>query len=708
MKKKTIFEVVLLAILLLFSIGTVGMYKKAQDFIYTGELPLSYYVERNLDMLAIQKTKLLDPSYEYVTFDDSISKETQNYIKERLDQAIDTWTRQLDEDVNFQYKIEQVKTGKTIVSEESKEYDWNAENASKGNYVFARQSYNSKGNVEINENSSYVISQMLEVYMTDYFSESYDRDLGYTYHINDEQISEKAIQFHNPKNIVFTYRVPKTLEYNGGMIVGSLNDLSIYVPYLLLMFGTFTVVMFLYIFLCPIGIVEEAYPFRMIRKWKGEWNLLLVAMGIFFSVFGCCALTMYTMNGALLSLFHELNLHTVILKAGNILMWLIAYVCITCGLFDIKYILAHGVWRFMKEDTLIGGMCRGVSQFVEKITRLDFSAKSNRTVLIYTGLNAGVILLMVWYIPHLYSDFVSLILVFLYGVISFVWLKRKFDDVLDDYTMLVSATKELANGNFDTESYGDCGVFHELKSELDHVGDGFEKAIEEETKSQKMKTELISNVSHDLKTPLTCIKNYVELLQDETVDSEKRQEYVATLNQYADRLSAMIDDLFEVSKVNSGTIQLDYSELNIVALIEQAQAECIDLLEKKNLTVLSSESDRNILLTLDGNKTYRIFENIFTNIGKYAMPNSRVYLKIQEMDDSVEIEVKNVSETQMDFSAEEIMERFIRGDKSRHEGGSGLGLSIIKSFVEVQNGKFFLDIDGDLFKTKIIFYKKLS
>ncbi|MDD6466664.1 MAG: ATP-binding protein [Erysipelotrichaceae bacterium] len=187
-----------------------------------------------------------------------------------------------------------------------------------------------------------------------------------------------------------------------------------------------------------------------------------------------------------------------------------------------------------------------------------------------------------------------------------------------------------------------------------------------------------------------------------TIETMKERHSV---RQYADRLSSMIDDLFEVSKINSGTIQLEYSELNIVALIEQTQAECVDLLEKKNLKVISHESSRNIILNLDGNKTYRIFENIFTNIGKYAMPNSRVYLNIEEYTDRVEIDIKNVSEMQMDFSAEEIVERFIRGDKSRHEGGSGLGLSIIKSFVEVQKGKFFLDIDGDLFKTKIIFYK---
>lgn len=220
-----------------------------------------------------------------------------------------------------------------------------------------------------------------------------------------------------------------------------------------------------------------------------------------------------------------------------------------------------------------------------------------------------------------------------------------------------------------------------------------------------MKNELISNVSHDLKTPLTCIKNYIVLLQDDTLSSNTRQEYINSLNQYVNRLTSLIEDLFEVSKANSGNIKLNLINLNIVALLEQTFTENKEVLESKNLTTIKNYANNEIKLNLDGDKTYRIFENLFTNISKYAMANSRVYLEIKETDDEVIIEFKNISATQMNFSAEEIVERFVRGDKSRHEAGSGLGLAIAKSFTEIQNGKFEIEIDGDLFKVIITFKK---
>ena len=248
-------------------------------------------------------------------------------------------------------------------------------------------------------------------------------------------------------------------------------------------------------------------------------------------------------------------------------------------------------------------------------------------------------------------------------------------------------------------------LLNSLKDEFNNIKVGFKKAVEEETKSQNMKNELISNVSHDLKTPLTCIKNYIVLLQDDTLSSNTRQEYINSLNQYVNRLTSLIEDLFEVSKANSGNIKLNLINLNIVALLEQTFTENKEVLESKNLTTIKNYANNEIKLNLDGDKTYRIFENLFTNISKYAMANSRVYLEIKETDDEVIIEFKNISATQMNFSAEEIVERFVRGDKSRHEAGSGLGLAIAKSFTEIQNGKFEIEIDGDLFKVIITFKK---
>ena len=221
-----------------------------------------------------------------------------------------------------------------------------------------------------------------------------------------------------------------------------------------------------------------------------------------------------------------------------------------------------------------------------------------------------------------------------------------------------------------------------------------------------MKSELITNVSHDLKTPLTSIINYVELIKkEENIQPEYLKDYVQVLDKKSKRLKILIEDLFEVSKVNSGDIKLDLMELNIVSLIEQTKSECSDLFESRNLDVIMNTYDMNINLLLDGNKTYRVFENLFNNISKYTMEGTRVYIDITEEDDKVIISLKNISAAQMNFTSDEIVERFVRGDKSRHESGSGLGLAIVKSFVEAQGGSFSIDIDGDLFKAVVIFNK---
>ena len=265
-----------------------------------------------------------------------------------------------------------------------------------------------------------------------------------------------------------------------------------------------------------------------------------------------------------------------------------------------------------------------------------------------------------------------------------------------DYNRLLKAAQELGKGNFDMEIEADLGVFNQLEIEFNNIKDGFKKAVEEEIKSQNMKNELISNVSHDLKTPLTCIKNYIVLLQDDLLTEKTRHEYLNNLNLYVNRLTTLIEDFFEISKINSGNIQLNLMNLNIIALLEQTYTESKEILEAKNLILIRKYESTDIKLKLDGDKTYRIFENLFTNIAKYAMINSRVYLEVKDDINKIVVEFKNISATQMNFTADEIVERFVRGDKSRHETGSGLGLAIAKSFTEVQGGEFKIDIDGDL------------
>ena len=217
-------------------------------------------------------------------------------------------------------------------------------------------------------------------------------------------------------------------------------------------------------------------------------------------------------------------------------------------------------------------------------------------------------------------------------------------------------------------------------------------------KSQRMKSELITNVSHDLKTPLTAIITYVKLLQEPGVTEEQRKEYLETLDRKSLRLKALIEDLFEVSKANSQNITLDIRDVDIVSMVKQVEFEMEDKLADAGLDVRMSMPEEKVIVPLDSQKTFRIFENLFGNIAKYALPGTRVYVNGFTAKDEVTIILKNITAQELSVSGEELTERFVRGDASRNTEGSGLGLAIAKSFTEIQGGKFRIELDGDLFK----------
>ncbi len=284
-------------------------------------------------------------------------------------------------------------------------------------------------------------------------------------------------------------------------------------------------------------------------------------------------------------------------------------------------------------------------------------------------------------------------------------IKKKYSIINKDYKKLLNITKDIANGNLNTNLEEDLGTFNLLKNEIGNIQIGFKKAVDEEVKSQKMKTELISNVSHDLKTPLTSIITYVDLLKDENLSDEKRKLYIDTLDRKSERLRVLIDDLFEVSKANSGNVSLNIVDVDIVSLMKQTLLEVEDKMKSSNLTLRNNFPDEKVILKLDSQRMFRVFEHLLINITKYAMPNSRVYIDIIDKTNKVEISFKNMTAEEITFNVNELVERFVRGDKARNTEGSGLGLAIAKSFVELQGGSIDVSIDGDLFKVVIVLKK---
>lgn len=223
-------------------------------------------------------------------------------------------------------------------------------------------------------------------------------------------------------------------------------------------------------------------------------------------------------------------------------------------------------------------------------------------------------------------------------------------------------------------------------------------------KSEKMKAELITNVSHDIKTPLTSIINYVDLLKKEDIANEKANEYINILDNKSQRLKKLTEDLIEASKVSTGNVSLNLEKINIVELIKQAIGEFEDKFQNKNLQIIVNCQENEININADSRYMYRVVENLFSNIYKYALENSRVYIDISIVDGTnVVIEIKNISKDKLNISADELMQRFVRGDRSRNTEGSGLGISIAQNLTELQNGIFELKLDGDLFKVKLTF-----
>ena len=262
-----------------------------------------------------------------------------------------------------------------------------------------------------------------------------------------------------------------------------------------------------------------------------------------------------------------------------------------------------------------------------------------------------------------------------------------------------AATEGKLNCNIEEKGRGHL---RELAHDINNIRDGLRKSIESEIKSENMKTELITNVSHDLKTPLTSIINYIDLLKRENIGSETAKDYINILDKKSQRLKVLIDDLFEASKATSGAMELNITKIDIVQLLKQSLGENDERFKNSNLSVKLDIPDTKIFINGDGQRLYRVFENLISNIVKYSLSNTRVYIQMYVDDENkVVIIMRNISAYELDFCANEITNRFKRGDSSRSTEGSGLGLAIAKSIVELHGGKFNIEVDGDLFKSII-------
>ena len=375
-------------------------------------------------------------------------------------------------------------------------------------------------------------------------------------------------------------------------------------------------------------------------------------------------------------------------------------------IFDtiIKRIKSRTFWKTTLVGKIVIILLKPIHKFEKFMEEVRGTSKyfSNAITKFIVFVCIEVFLAFIVFILFNSSDpFIFLLLEFI--LVAF-FIQRMVKSIVN-YDKIEKKLKEMYEGDNQTQLDKNqfLPVFNQSITYLNDISNGLENAIQDRMKSERLKTELITNVSHDIKTPLTSIINYVDLIKQENIQNEKVKEYIEILDNKSQRLKKLIEDLVEASKVSTGNVKLNLEKINIVELINQAVGEFEDKFESKGLDIVINSNENEIFIFADSRYMYRIIDNLFSNISKYALQNSRVYIDIQKIEDKVYIKMKNISKDKLNIPAEELMQRFVRGDKSRTTEGSGLGISIAQNLTEIQNGKFNLIIDGDLFKTELEF-----
>ena len=659
---------------------------------------LHYYVEGDVDQLKVYDDyPLKDAFNDYIyNLEDENNHETKGikyYVYDKTDEKIFFTNSKKNLKNAFETQDKKVLN----------DYQW-----------YATIDYDENGNISLEGNQT-------SDWEGAFYNTSFDQLFKNNYLDEGNSDIINQITINNPTNIKVLIAIPKKLPTNCYLEElcskqGSISD--VLVTYVFIIVAALAIFMLF----VPVRKLIEIEPFKTVVKVKLFFMFFIYIILIEMWLAGMTEVLRASWQGTFAWMLRERGMAgagVAIEPIINVGGWFVFYAMIMYFIFYIKSILVFGK-DFIKEHTLV---CSAYHYFKDEIKSLtQFDLKNQKgNIILKIGLISGIciegILLFVYFFmgiignlyyisPRIYlifTCFISLICAIIIMLIS----KKLLSKVSNDYQILLQSAHHLSQGEFNDKINQDLGLFNSLKDELNCINDGFKDAVSKEVASQKMKTELISNVSHDLKTPLTSIISYIDLLKNEDLSKEQQDEYIDILDRNTKRLKTLIEDLFEVSKVNSGNIQLNPIDLDIHALLQQVLFEYQEQFEHHHLNLKNDYENKKIICHLDSEKTYRVLENLCQNICKYALEQTRVYLQIVETNQQVIVVFKNISAHEISNS-DDLTERFVQGDTSRKSEGSGLGLAICKSFVEVQGGTFEVNVDGDLFKTTIIFPKKIE
>lgn len=564
--------------------------------------------------------------------------------------------------------------------------------------------YDSEGIATIQKSYGIDVDKVSEI-LKDINTNMLENDYSYLYRDKTYlDIKPEDVFFVEPTNVAMVYAIDKNyqgfFDYSYDFFI-DYNETLMQGMFILFATAIGAIILFGIILFCirPLRIGDG-----ILSRISLELDILFIIVIVFGTV-AMAYITSYYTSGVMEDYLVKINFAPFYARLfSNIAVyggWFLYLGSIYIALIAFLQLFRKGLKRYLVENVLIirffTALNRRIGRMVKAFLRVKSTDEVNKTVIKYVVVNFFIILIMcfIW--------FFGIPVLILYSIILYYFMKKYLTDLKEKHDYLLHVTHQMAEGNLEVPIEKNLGVLQPLGDELGKIQHGFKRAVDEEVKSQNMRTELITNVSHDLKTPLTAIITYVNLLKDENLTKEQQMEYIDTLDRKSLRLKQLIEDLFEVSKINSNNITLNLVEVDLAELVKQVHLELSDRFEEAGIDLRTQIPDGKVILTLDSQKTYRIFENLFVNVIKYAMPGTRAYLTMQLEEATVEITLKNISENELNLTPEEISDRFVRGDKSRNTEGSGLGLAIVKSFVEIQGGTFMIVMDGDLFKVIIRF-----
>lgn len=601
-------------------------------------------------------------------------KNLEREVKLNTEQIANNFKNILNISVNLQFFIKNVDTGKTLTNMSTK---------------IVEEAAVSREKVDDYE---FFIQSGLNSRIYPYRSEN--ANLAYEYNMNSSNAGIIKI-YKADKNIVdypndYIYQA-KSQSDNA---LGIIKNIAISCAILMGLAIVST------IYLCKTRSIynnDFAILNKIYRKIPIEISVIGIVAGAIITIRAIQSSIYYYSYGAtnnillISSTWYEIIMYSSIVAIVSVLIYL--FIKNTKETKDYNYIKSHSL--IYKLGTWIKNLYLSIKG--RKFVVLNFIIS-----IIWIGI--AVVLLYQGYYNYPFIIAGNAMIVIYVIVVMVYWFK--IDKCM---TNIYKASSRIRQGDFNQTIKEEGSATLRLTAEnLNNIKDGLEKAISSATRNEQLKTELITNVSHDLKTPLTSIINYIDLLKDENATEEEKRKYIDIITKKSARLKVLIEDLFEASKAASKTMELNMEKADIVSLVRQTLGEFEEKISRSNLKFVVKLPEEKAYVNIDGKRTWRVLENLLSNVLKYSMDNTRVYVEVIPTEEDVKIVMRNISAFEMDFTEEDILERFRRGDSSRHTEGSGLGLSIAKSLTELQDGTLKIDIDGDLFKVTVTFKKYIG